>query len=225
MRTMGRRGLLASTIVLLLGGTVLVVNSQTDHTPASVIVDFSSTDTLADLYRVSSAILDAEIVSGPVFTATDESADQHPGSGPGADKLPLATKYAVYEVVVRSVIQKRPEVTLSQSESTIRVGFNVINPDLKKSEIGNIDALRNSGFPQASDLPSAGSTVLLFVGPTILGAQGDGYEAVSYGSPSNGTVRIHFSPGKLTGTDVPLTELQSEAVAAEFALAKATQGD
>jgi hypothetical protein len=221
MRTTGKRRCVAG-IGLLVAASLLTACSQATPHAGATTVDMASasTDTLVDLYRGSSAILEAELVSGPVFTATDGTADQYPGSG-GPATMPLATKYAVYEVSVRSVVQKRPGVALTPAAATVRVGFNVINPDLDTTTVGNAGELKNSGFPQTSDLPSLKSTVVLFVVPTTLGALGDGYEAMSYGSRSGDSISIHFSPGKLKGTTMPFAELQSSAATTEYARAKA----
>jgi hypothetical protein len=220
MRTTDKRHSVAG-IGSLVVASLLTACSHAGNHPATTSVDLASahTDSLVDLYRGSSAILEAELVSGPVFTATDGTADRYPGSG-GPATMPLATTYAVYEVAVRSVVQKRPGVALTPTAATVRVGFNVINPDLDTTTVSNEGELKNSGFPQTSDLPSPKSDVVLFVVPTTLGALGDGYEAISYGSRSGERISIHFSPGRLKGTTMPFADLQSSSAATEYAQAK-----
>lgn len=219
MYTMGKRRWRV-WLALLLAGGLLVGCSQSGSGAAKVAISFAHMDTLPDLYRATSAIVDAEIVSGPVFTATDVKAAEYPGSG-GTREIPLATKYAVYEVVVRSVIQQRPGMTLAASTKTIRVGFNVVNPDLGQPEVGNVEEI--SGFPRVSDMPSVKSAVTIFVSPpTVLGVLGAGYEALGYGSLAvdNESVTINFVSGVLKGATVLAAELTSAAAVAEYALAK-----
>jgi len=95
-------------VVLLVTLVTACSNPSGNRGAATLDMSFSRVDAITDLYRASRVIVDATIVSGPTFTPTDITADAYPGvAAETPQTVPLATKYAVFDVHIRSVLQKR----------------------------------------------------------------------------------------------------------------------
>jgi len=211
-----------SAAVLASAAVLLAMAGCADNGQVAVDMSFGQIDSLPALFAATDIVAIGTLASGPTFTATDPRADEYPGDPD--QKIPLVTKYAVFETTFDKVIQARPDMAQVPVGSTMKLAFNVINPDMESDEVANSDELRESGFPVKSDLPAVGTQIVIFGTPVMVGSLGEGYEAIAYAEQNEvaQTVTMRFAPGALKGTEFATDELASADAEKEFDKARPT---